>query len=174
MKKQKEVDFEKNYLSLTLRSALKFTYYFLGLIFVLNITYLPKTFEKNGIAGVFILLAYYLITSIVLAPILIVLNTILILITEKIMKLIYVVQPILGFVSFPAIMTVIPFLMILIIRKLIGNINISDYYFIYFTTWIASTVQYIWIISNIKNLNKEELNEKEIKFLKNTDGVDYF
>lgn len=174
MKTQKEINFDQNYSALTLKSAVNFTLCFIGFIFILNLTYLPKVIDKNGISGIFILFAYYFITSIVLAPVLILMNSLLIFLGKKIIKLIYIIQPITGFIAFPAIMTIIPFLMTLIIRKFVGSINTFDYYFIYFTTWISSVIQYIWILNSIKQPKEETLTEKQITFLKNTDEVDYF
>lgn len=173
MKTQREVEFDKNYSVLTFASAITFTIYFLIFIFILNLTYLPITIKNNGFSGVIILLAYYFLTSIVLAPILIICNGFLGLLVTKLMKIAYVKNQLLGFIIYPAIMTVIPYLICLVANSFVGNIKNFDYYFIYFATWISCIFQYTWILKYMKD-KPECLTEKQAEFLKRTDQVDYF
>lgn len=173
MKTQREVEFDKNYSVLTFASAITFTIYFLLFTLILNLTYLPITIKNNGFSGVLVLLAYYFLTSIVLAPILIIFNGFLGLTVTKLMKIAYIKNQLLGFVIYPAIMTVIPYLINLISELFVGNIKSFDYYFIYFATWISGIFQYIWMLKYIKD-KPEYLTEKQAEFLKKTDQVDYF
>lgn len=174
MKKQREIEFDKNYSILTFASAVTFTLVFIFFIFILNLTYLPITIKNNGLLGILILFAYYFLTSIVLAPVLMILNGIFALCIKKVMKIAYILEPSLGFIILPAVMTIIPYLMTNSVKQIIGNVSQFDYYFIYFATWIATIVQYFWILKHIKQIEPEQLTEKQIAFLKTTDKVDYF
>lgn len=173
MKKQREIDFEKNYSTISFASTLIFSIYCIGFIFLLNLTYIPTTIKNNGFSGIFVLLAYYILSSIILVPTLIISNGFLSLFVKKIMKYAYIKQPLLGFLIFPGIMTIIPILMNEVLVLISLNKNNFDYYFIFFMTWISSIMQYIWILKNIKD-SKEILTEKQISFLKKSDKVDYF
>lgn len=173
MKTQRELEFEKNYSILTFISATIFTIYFLVFTLILNVTYIPNVFKSNGFLGVVILLAYYFLTSIVLAPVLIIINGFLGLISTKLMKTAYIKNKLFGFFIYPAIMTVIPYLMILVAQSFVEKINNFDYYFLYFTTWISTIFQYVWMLNHMKD-QPEYLTEKQSEYLKRTDQVDYF
>lgn len=174
MKKQREIEFEKNYSILTFASAVTFTLSFIVFIFILNLTYLPTTIKNNGFSGILILFAYYFLTSIVLAPVLMIINGLLAMLVKKPMKVAYILNPSLGFIVLTATMTIIPYLMSNAVLQVVGKINSFDYYFIYFATWISAILQYFWILNNIKQTHVEQLTEKQIAFLKTTDKVDYF
>lgn len=173
MKSKRELEFDKNYSVLTFASAITFTIYFVAFIFLLNLTYLPINIEKNGFSGIFVLFSYYILTSLVLIPALIILNGLIGLSIKKIMKSIYIKQPLIGFIIYPAVMTIIPYFMTLAVKSMIGKVDNFDYYFIYITTWISTVIQYIWILKYMKD-SPELLTEKQLEYLKRTDKVDYF
>lgn len=173
MKKQREVEFEENYSVITFASAITFTSYFFIFIFILNLIYIPSIFKSSGFAGILLLLSHYFLTSIVLAPILIIFNGMLGLVIKKIMKIVYVENKLLGFIVYPLVMTIIPLIIILLAKSAIGSIHTFDYYYIYITTWLSSILQYTWLLKNMNN-QPESLNKKQADFLKNIDHLDYF
>lgn len=173
MKKQREIDFEKNYSTISFASTIIFSIYCIGFIFLLNLTYLPITIKNNGFSGIFVLFAYYVLSSIILVPTLIISNGFLAILIKKIMKYVYIIQPLLGFLIFPGIMTIIPILMNELISLISMNKNSFDYYFIHFMIWISSVMQYVWILKNIQD-SKYILTDKQNSFLKKSDKVHYF
>lgn len=173
MIKNNDNDFDNNYVSVSITSAMIFSLYFISGIFILNLTYLPQAIRSNGILGIFIVLSYYILTSIALLPVIIVINTVLGLIVKKAVKYIYYQQRTLGFILYPLVMTLIPFFMIHSVVTYVGKISSFDYYFLYFLTWIAALLQYVWLLKNI-NEQPETINQKQADFIKNLDNIDYF
>lgn len=173
MKKQNENIFEDNYITLSIISAALFSIYFIIGIFFINLTYLPQAFNSDGWLGIFIVLFYYILTSIVLLPILTIINILIFLTINKLVKYIYCYNQILGFIIYPAIMTTIPFLMIYCVISYVGKISSFDYYFLYFNTWVCSMLQYTYILKNmIEKL--QQINERQSEFIKKINNVDYF
>lgn len=173
MKNEREIQFEQNYSATTCASALIFSVFFIGFIFLLNITYVKQSFINEGFIGLFVLFSYFILTSIVLFPILFILNSILGIFIKKIMKPIYLHAHLIGFIVFPAIMSLIPFSMSLLLKNVSINIHQFDFYFIFYATWISAIIQYIWLLKSIK-ADKNQLNFKQIQYLKSADGIDYF
>jgi len=173
MIKNRETQFEQNYSVTTCASALVFSTFFIGFIFLLNLTYIKQSFSNEGLVGLFVLFSYFILTSIVLFPMLFITNSILGIMIKKIMKPIYVYSQLIGFIIFPAIMSLIPYLMIIITQRISLNTHNFDFYFIYYATWISAIIQYIWILKEIK-ADKNKLNTKQIQYLKTAGGIDYF
>ena len=174
---EREKDFEEKYSVLSPISAVIFTFYFIASLLILNLTYAPDTIKTNGVTGLFVLFIYYILSSIVLSPVLMVVNALLLMAFKKTLKKIYTIHPLTGFIFLPLAMTIIPFVMTQLLGVITPKLNSFDYGFIYITTWISSVIQYMWILKNLRNVkqtNKQALSEKEIAILKSTDNIDYF
>lgn len=169
----REIQFEQNYSVTTCASALVFSTFFIGFIFLLNLIYVKQAITNDGLIGLFILFSYFILTSIVLFPILFIFNSALGISIKKLMKPIYIRYYLIGFLIFPAIMSLIPYVMLFVVNNITTHVNNIDFYFIYYATWISAIIQYVWILKEIK-ADKNKLNSKQIQYLKSVDGVDYF
>lgn len=165
--------FDENYTVVAITSAVMFSFYFIIGVFVLNLTYLPKSVSEHGALAIFVIIAYYILTSLVLLPVLILINSVLSFFIKKIVKYAYSHQPLVGFILYPAIMTIIPIAIVHFVIAYFGKISSFDYCFLYFNTWISAVLQYVWILKNIKE-NPELLNPKQAEFIKSLDRIDYF